>query len=916
MKTDLLVSKLYFPSHSGALVQRPRLVESLEAGLGGKLTLVSAPAGFGKTTVVSEWLRSCAHPTAWVSLDKKDNDLSRFLIYLIAALQRIVPEIGVDVQAALQESLTPRYEILLARLISEMESLPDTSVIVLDDYHLIDSKPVHDTLNFLIEYLPPRLHLVISGRTDPPLPISRLRVQGEVNEVRTAQLRFTKEEVAAFLTDRLGFDLTAEGIAALEARTEGWVASLKLAAISMQGRHDWPEFIAEFSGSHRYIIDYLVDEVMARQPEEVQTFLRRTSILERFCAPLCAHVVGENKAVEVLEYLDHSNLFLISLDDRREWYRYHHLFADFLSQRLRVTEPDSISELHHRASLWYQNEGMVEEAIQHALAAGDMKGAARLVDGIAADLVVRRESNKLLKFVEQLPSGLCQDYPMLSIWHAWALLFMGQLEMVEPTLAIVEENLNKETEAPNPGYAMTVRAYLANFKGDLTKSMQLAEQALAEMSIATPDVLTTPDRIMLMFWGSAVIWLGVNHRELGNLDKAKQLFLEAARINQQAGNFYATLASFEQLAKLAVIRGQLDQALDTYRGGLELAQNWIDVEGNSRRSLIAEAGPQLGLGAVLYQLNDLDGAAAHIQQSADLLELGELWGRIDSYKMLAYLRQAKGDFGASADLLRKACGIESTMTVRQSKLTDLPSLMQLRVLLSRGGPEMAYLLADACQQVENLGVHANDEVDFSGPAGYPRELIYSDLARLLIALDRAAEAMPLLTRLLGFAITMERHGDELRYLVLMALAQQALGDAQAALDYLNRALALAEPQGYVRLFVDEGLPMATLLDGAIAANSAPEYAGRLLAAFPKHVLSAVPSAQDLPVYQPSSTESLSGREIEVLRLVAEGYKYQEISERLVVSINTVRHHIRNVYGKLDANNRTQAIARAKELHVL
>ncbi|HSA99286.1 MAG TPA: LuxR C-terminal-related transcriptional regulator, partial [Anaerolineales bacterium] len=847
---------------------------------------------------------------AWLSLDKNDNDLSRFLIYLVAALQRIDSQIGVDVQAALQESLSPNFEIVLTRLISEMERLPDKSIIVLDDCHLIDSKPVHDIINFLIEYLPPTIHLVISGRTDPPLPISRLRVQGNMNEVRTSQLRFTKKEVATFLNDRMGFDLPTEGIAALEARTEGWIASLKLAALSMQGRDDWPEFIAKFSGSNRYVIDYLVDEVMARQPDEVQIFLRRTSILERFCASLGEFVAGESKDTDIIDYIDRSNLFLIPLDDHKEWYRYHHLFADFLSQRLRASEPDRIPELHRRASQWYENEGWVDEAIQHALAAGDMDRATRLVDGIAVELLVRAESNKLLKLVEQLPFDLWQGYPMLRILYAWALLFMGQLERVDPILTSVEVDQAKAPGVPNPGYVTTVRAYLANRQGDIYRSIQLTEQALEELSSATPDRLT------LKFQGSAFIWLGVNHRMLGNLDKARQLFMEAAGINQKAGNYYASLASYEQLADLAVIRGQLHQALDLYRSGLKLAQNWKDTEGKPHRSLMETSGLQLGLGVVLYQLNDLAGAATHIQYSTDLFELGEHYERKLSYTMLAYLKQAQGEFETSAELLRKACAIEDTIVVRRSYTSDRSSPTKLAMILSRAGPERAHLLTDASRRVMKLGVRSIDKVDFTSPADYPRELMYSDLACLLIAQDRADEALPLLSSLLEAAITMGRHGDEIRYLVLMTLAHHALGDMQTALDFLSRALTLAEPEGYVRLFVDEGPPMAELLNHAISQNITPEYASKLLAAFPNELLSVIPIAKELTVTTQMLVEPLSEREIEVLHLMAEGYKYKEIAERLVVSINTVRYHTRNIYGKLNATNRTQAIGRAKELNLL
>ena len=910
MKTDLLASKFYYPPHRLDFVQRLHILASLDAGLSGKLTLVSAPAGFGKTTVVSEWIRNCGHAAAWLSLDKNDNDPSRFFIYLIAALQHIDPEFGVDVQAVLEDSPSPHFEILLTRLIHEMERLPDKSIIVLDDYHLIDSIPVHDVINFLIEYLPATIHLVICGRTDPPLPISRLRVQGEVNEVRTSQLRFTEKEVSAFLNDRMGFDLSAEGIAALEARTEGWVASLKLAAISMQGRQDWPEFISKFSGSHRYVIDYLVDEVMARQPEEVQTFLRRTSILERFCSSLCEYVAGGSQELDIIDTLDRSNLFLIPLDDHREWYRYHHLFGDFLSQRLRESEPGRIPELHRRASQWFENEGLVEDAIQYALAARDLESAARLVDGCAADLMVRAELNKLLKYVEQLPSDLCQGYPMLCIWHAWALLFMGKLEMVEPALTCAETNPNNAPGIPNPGYVTTVRAYLATQQGDYLKSIKLTEQALEEMSKELPD------RITRLFQGAAVLWLGVNYRHLGNLDKAGKLFMEAAEINQKADNYYAASASFEQLAELAVVRGQLHQAVDLYRSGLKLAQNWKDTGAKPEESLQTAVGPQLGLGTVLYQLNDLAGAAAYIQRSADLLELGEHWGRMSSYTMLAYLKQAQGEYETSAELFRKACAIEDTVTVRRSNTSDRRSRTKLGILLSRTGPAMAHLLTDVWRRVEKLGVHADDEVDFSSPADYPRERMYSDLACLLIALDRAVEALPLITRLLEAATVMERHGDEIRYLVLTAQAHQSLGNTQAALDSLGQALALAEPQGYVRLFVDEGKPMAELLQFAVSQNVMPDYASKLLAAFPSDVLSALPPKKKLMANTQILVEPLSDREIEVLRLMAEGYKYKEIAEKLFVSINTVRHHTRNLYSKLDVNNRTQAIGRAKELNLL
>jgi LuxR family maltose regulon positive regulatory protein len=456
----------------------------------------------------------------------------------------------------------------------------------------------------------------------------------------------------------------------------------------------------------------------------------------------------------------------------------------------------------------------------------------------------------------------------------------------------------------------TVRAYLATRQGDLDQSIKLSEQALAEMSKATPD------RFTLIFRGAAVIWLGLNHRLRGNLDQARQLFREAADLNQKAGNYFAALACFEQLADLAVIRGQLHQALELYRSGLKIAQNWKDTQGRPQSSLMAAAGPELALGTVLYQLNDLAGAEAHIRHSANLFELGEHWAKMHSYTMLAYLKQAQGEFETSIELFRKACAVEETIRAQRSNASDRLRLTQLAILLRRVRPDMADFLTDAYRRIENSGMHANDHVDFSSPDGYPRERVYTELACLLIALDRSAEALPLLTRLLDAAVTMERQGDEIRYLVFIALAQHALGNMQAALDSLSKALTLAEPHGYVRLFVDEGQPMAELLRSAVLHTISPDYASKLLAAFSKDVPGAVPVDNEPTVPMQKLAEPLSDREIEVLRLMAEGYKYKEIAERMFVSINTVRHHTRNAYGKLEVNNRTQAIGKAKELRLL
>jgi LuxR family maltose regulon positive regulatory protein len=916
MLENLLATKLHVPRSRRDLLPRPRLTERLDNGLRRKLTIVSAPAGYGKTTALTSWIDHSQLQIAWLSIDEADNELDRFLTYLIAALQHLDDGIGLDVQAALSESRAASIETLLTRLINEVEAVMSEQehrnqfILVLDDYHLITTQSVHDALNFLLDHLPSAVHLVVAGRSDPPVPISRLRVQGEVTEVRTPELRFTKNEAAAFLNDMMGFALSTEEIAALETRTEGWIASLQLAALSMDGRGDMEAFIADFSGSHRYVIDYLIDEVMSRQPADLQAFLCQTSILDRFSAPLCDATLEITTSRQILGKLEGANLFLIPLDDERHWYRYHHLFANFLGQRLLEADPEHIPELHRRASQWYEAQGLVDEAIQHALAAGDLKNATRLVDQIAADLVARRESNRLLKLINQLPPYLWQEYSMLCIWHAWALLFTGQLEYVEPVLQNAEANQGKALETPISGYVTTVRAYLANQRGDFIKAISLTEKALEQMSDAAPD------RITLIFQGAAIIWLGVNHRHLGDLDQARRLFMEAASLNQKAGNIYAALASLEQLADLAMIKGQLHQANEIYGRGKELARKWSDESGKSRGTLLAASGVHQGLGTILYQWNELEGAEHHIRRALKLHELGEVWGRMHSYWMLGYLKQAEGDYKTSYDLLCRAWAIRENITAQQSNISSEPGLEQLSILLSRADPDMAHLLTDAAQRLETRGLKLDNAVDFSSPEDYARESEYSDLVRVLIALDRADETLPLLERLLEAAQSMGRHGDEIRYLILRTLAFYAQGDNNSAMSSLNLALHQAKPEGYVRIFVDEGEAMAALLAKAVSQEIVPDYSAELLAAFPDEVRHAIDFDPELLFTSQPLVEPLSERELEVLRLMADGLKYKEIADKLVISVNTVRHHTRNIYGKLDVNSRAQSVARARDLGLL
>jgi LuxR family maltose regulon positive regulatory protein len=678
----------------------------------------------------------------------------------------------------------------------------------------------------------------------------------------------------------------------------------------MRGRDDPSEFIAAFSGSHRYVIDYLADEIMSRQPDDVQVFLRRTSILDRFCAPLSEAVVKgkPDGGSSTIDYLERSNLFLIPLDDHREWYRFHHLFTDFLRLGLHQEEPENIPELHRRASQWFENEGMMDEAIQHALAGGDQESAARLIEDIAGFLVVRRASNTLLNWVSQISPEIRQDFPMLCIWHAWALFFVGQSEAVEAILEIAEANRAQTSGVPISGYILTVRAYLENLRSNYQNAIDLCNLALEQMSKASPRKDT------LIFRGAAVIWLGVNLRILGDFNRAKELFSEAVKLNLEAGSIYAALSAKSQAANLAIALGQLHKAKEIYQQGLQIAKMWADEQGEEHSTLVAASELHLGLGSVLYQWNDLDGAASQIRRSVELLELGADQGILGGYRLLAYLYQAEEEYQVAYELLGKINSIRDQFPLRRMNSLLEPGLQQLRILLSRVHPEMAHLMTDVAGAVEVMGYQSVDKLDFSS-ADYANEHKYSDLARGLIALGRATEAVPLLASLIEGAEAMGRLGDKIRYLVLKSIAHHDFEDASTALVSLQEALLLAEPEGYVRLFVDQGRPMAELLQTARSKNLDPVYADKLLATFPDDIRRAAENHLADNISR-SLAEPLSERELEVLLLMAEGYKYKEIAEQLVISLNTVRHHTRNVYSKLNVNNRTQAIGRASELNLL
>jgi LuxR family maltose regulon positive regulatory protein len=933
MVVPLLTTKLYIPPPRPEWVPRPRLLARLDAGLGlaHRLILVSAPPGFGKTTLLSEWvahLRSDAaaglsfrERVAWVSLDPGDNALPRFLAYLIAALQTIEAGVGAGVLGALQspglaDAPTPSaIEPLLTALLNELAALPEPVLLLLDDYHLIEAPAIHQAMTFLLDHLPPRICLVLATRADPPLPLSRLRSRGAVTELRQADLRFTPQEAAAFLNQTMGLGLRAEEVAALETRTEGWIAGLQLASLAMQGTpalqsggEEVAAFVKAFAGDDRYIVDYLVEEVLDRQAGAVQSFLLETSILDRLSGPLCdalrfgsavtpgSSVDRRDDSQALLEELERRNLFLVPLDGNRRWYRYHQLFADLLRHRLQQLQPDRVATLHYRASQWYEDNGLLADAVEHALAAGDFQRVADLIEPASWAHLSHGDASTLLEWLDALPDELLHSRPRLDLLYAWALLAAMQLETIEARLHEVERRmLAAETptlDASPAGQAalqairgeiVAIRATLASLRGDAPTAIELAQQALDHLPAAE-----------LHLRGILADILGAAYDSSGNTAAASRAFTEAAALCQAAGNPLIALIALGNLAHLQETQGQLRQAADTCHQALELVGG---LEGEPPLSVgMAEAG----LGKLAYEWDQLDAAARYLEAT---IERGRRGGVVELVAVgctfLVRVYQARHDLDGATDLIEEAERLVQTAGISAGSRAHLAAT-RARLWLQQGNLEAATHWA------RESGLGVDDEYD---PL---RQVEYIALARLLLASapgqpDRLAEALRLLEGLLQVTEAQGWMGQALEILALQAVALQASGELERAMDALARALSLGEPEGYIRTFVDLGAPMAELLRGAARRGIRTGYVARLLAKAPGEPVPAAPS----PLVEP-----LSDRELEVLRLIAAGLSNREIAQRLVITPGTAKWHANNIYGKLGVHSRTQAVARARELGLL
>jgi ATP/maltotriose-dependent transcriptional regulator MalT len=884
MTTPLLATKLYIPPPRPNIVRRPRLIARLNAGLDRKLTLLSAPAGFGKTTLLSDWIAGCECQAAWLSLDKGDNDPTRFLAYVVVALQTIEASIGAGVLGALRSSQPPPVEAILTALLNDLTTLSDPFILVLDDYHVLDAQPVDEALTFLLEHLPPQIHLVIATREDPRLPLARLRAGGHLTELRAADLRFTPAEAAEFLNQAMDLNLSADDIAALETRTEGWIAGLQLAAISLQGSQDVTSFISSFTGSHHFVMDYLVEEVLQQQPENIQTFLLRTSILDRLCGPLCDAVLLDSAASgqATLEHLERANLFIMPLDGERRWYRYHHLFADLLRQRLLQGTASSsgdggwnAAELHVRASQWYEDHDLDIEAFHHAAAANDIERAERLIEGKGMPLQFRGAIVPVLSWLASLPKPVLDARPLLWVMYASALSMTNYLSGIEDKLQAAEAALQGAEQDDKTrnlvGHIAAIRALLAADQNQMDVSIAQSQRALEYLH---------PNNLAVR---TATTWkLGWAYYIQGDRAAARQALTEAVSISQATGNTIIYRSAATILGVVQETANELPLAAQTY-------ERVLQVMGDPPHPLACEA--YAGLARVLYEWNDLEAAERHGHRSVQLarqIENGDRYIAFEAF--LARLKLARGDSTGATALFAQV-----SQSVRQrTVVTRMPEIaaIQVQALLHQGNLAAAAHLAQA------------------------HKLPMSQ-ARVHLAQGDTSAALAVLETWRGQVEAKEWADERLKVLVLQALALQAQGARDKAVHVLLDALALAEPSGFIRTFVDEGAPMAHLISAAAAHGRKSEYITKLLVALDAKEQGSEGRSQKLPASSAQFLiEALSPREVEVLQLMAQGCSNQEIAGRLFLALDTVKWHNRHIFGKLQVQRRTEAVARAHELGLL
>lgn len=908
MPDILLPTKLLIPHTRPELVPRSRLIEQLNKGFHGTLTLVSAPAGFGKTTLVADWVERLRRKkplpaevlAAWLSLDERDNDLSQFLRYFLTAFNQLKridslsEKVGLEL---LQLPNMPPVETILSPLMVALASEDQKIILVLDDYHLIEAQPIHKALNFWLENAPPQVHTVVITREDPPVPLARLRVRNQLTELRAADLRFTESEATQFLNNIMGLRLDAKSVALLEGRTEGWAAGLQMAALSMQNRKDIDGFIKSFSGTNRFILDYLLEEVLANQPPKIQRFLLRTSILRRLSAPLCNALLDvDDEATAILKYLEQANLFLLPLDDKRSWYRYHHLFADLLKARLQQTHSrQEVSDLHARAARWYETRGMSFAAIYHASLIPDDAWVEQIIDNNYMEIFQRRDSASIRYWTGELGEALIFKRPRLAIHEANSRAWFGQLTEADHLLDETEKRL--KAAAPGPeieamfGYLAYVRARVTAMRGDFAGAIELCIRAEEKTPESNPGLL-----------GGIGVMLGYGYFLEGDFDQAVQTLQSTIQSGKNLGAINTTIGAYCVLARLYTLQGALQKAFDLYRD----AEKFIyQSEGEHLGALSIV---DVGYAEILYEWNELEAAWKHIHQG---LENISLWSKADDIALAqviyAQIHRARNEISAvEQDIEKGSQVIQSSGVFSEARDAVAAAEIELKLI-----------------QQDWLSIHrwvqsVQDRLLSNPPYRFENELVLLTLARVYIAQENFAEGMRLLARLEESALSGGRITRLIKVLLLQAVALHRLGEQDRALTIVARALGLAEPGGFVRTFLDEGQPVQQLISVYL---SDPEnsplniYASQLAAQFAAADLPA-PGEQAERMPSDVLVEPLSPREIEVLGLIALGKTNKEISAELVVSPGTVKAHTSNIYRKLDVSNRTEAVAKARELAII
>jgi len=895
----LTATKLAIPRIRPDRLLRPRLLQALDEGSSRVLTLVCTPAGFGKTTLLAHWAQQAQAPVAWLSLDPDDNDPARFWRAAAAALGGASEVVSERILPQLTEAGPGWNKAAVAALVNGLGALPHDITLVLDDYHVIQSPPIHDAVTYLLDRAPPQLHLVITSRSDPPLPLARLRARAQLTELRAGDLRFTQEESVALLREAWALDLSRDAVSALEERTEGWVVGLQFAALSLRGRTDPERFVKGFTGSHRYVLEYLTEEVLDRQPEETRSFLLKTSVLERLTGSLCDAVTGRSDGHEMLERLERQNLFLIALDDERQWYRFHHLFRDLLRAQLQRSEPGAEAELHRRAAAWSEQHGLVDDAIRHASGAGDTERAAGLVERHLGETLRRGESATLERWLTVLPDEVVRSRPALCVAKGMMAVHLGRLAESEELLqhaerAFDERSSSQDGEVPTDGGMVAdtraamalLRSEVASSRGEPEETAELARSALGRLREEEGGA---------RLWAH---WLELNAAWMsGRMEEAESGLAHMLAEARAAPDPHPLTTSCHALGWVRQARGKLSAALRTYREGLRFA-----TEGG--RFLPFHAGEaHLGIAQVLFARNQLDEALHHITEAIELTrQMVEFQLPVFGLVTLARIRQALGDVDGARQAMDEACELLPATDV--VTMWSPAEAERARLLIAQGR------LEEAARWTEERGLTEVDDIS------YPRERDYLVLARIFLARRDTPAAVRLLERLDALAEAQGRTESLIEVRALRAVALQASGDHVGALEMLRDAISLAQPEGYIRIFVDEGPSMAALVRSLVTARQrgrvselpgGGEHLTRILRAFrPRRgrEAEAAPSRGGL-------IEPLTEREGEVLRLLAQGRRNREIADELVVTVETVKKHVSHIFDKLGATSRTEAVGRAR-----